>query len=62
VIRAGISVISGSYWPKMIDDLVLRAGNETNMDLHVGLARILLVLEATHCAIGLPITIIAVPF
>ena len=59
---AGISVIVGAYWPLMIDDLVLRAGNLAGLDFYIGLAAILLVLEATRRAVGLPITIIAFIF
>ncbi|QCJ42834.1 TRAP transporter permease [Bacillus sp. S3] len=59
---AALSVIIGAYWPLMIDDLVLRAGNVTSLDFYIGMAAILLVLEATRRAVGLPITIIAVLF
>ena len=62
LILAIFSVIVGIYWPLMMDDLVLRAGNVTNLDFYVGLVAILLVLEATRRAVGLPITIIAVIF
>ncbi|MEH7438629.1 TRAP transporter permease [Neobacillus drentensis] len=62
LILAIFSVIVGIYWPLMMDDLVLRAGNVTNLDFFVGLVAILLVLEATRRAVGLPITIIAVIF
>ncbi|WP_413299113.1 TRAP transporter permease [Bacillus sp. 1P10SD] len=62
MILACIAVIVGSYWPLMIDELVLRAGNLTDLDFYVGLAGILLVLEATRRAVGLPITIIAILF
>ncbi|MGG3560885.1 TRAP transporter permease [Neobacillus rhizosphaerae] len=62
MILAGISVVVGAYWPLMIDELVLRTGNLTNLDFYVGLAGILLVLEATRRAVGLPITIIAILF
>jgi TRAP transporter 4TM/12TM fusion protein len=61
-ILALISVIVGAYWPLMLDDLVLRAGIVTQLDFYVGLAAILLVLEATRRAVGLPITIIALIF
>jgi TRAP transporter 4TM/12TM fusion protein len=57
-----LSIIVGAYWPLLIDDLVLRAGNVTTLDFYVGLAAILLVLEATRRAVGLPITIIALIF
>lgn len=49
----------GAYWPLMIDDLVSRVGVITELDFYVGVAAILLVLEATRRAVGLPITIIA---
>jgi TRAP transporter 4TM/12TM fusion protein len=62
VILAVLSIVVGAYWPLMIDDLVLRAGNVTGLDFYVGLAAILLVLEATRRAVGLPITIIAIVF
>lgn len=62
VILAIISVIVGGYWPVLIDDLVLRAGNVTQLDFYVGLAAILLVLEATRRTVGLPISIIAIVF
>ncbi|WHX98357.1 TRAP transporter permease [Neobacillus sp. DY30] len=61
-ILALLAVIIGAYWPLFIDDLVLRAGNVTTLDFYVGLAAILLVLEATRRAVGLPITIIAIIF
>ncbi len=62
IILAIISVVVGAYWPVLIDDLVLRAGNVTQIDFYVGLAAILLVLEATRRTVGLPITIIAIVF
>lgn len=62
IILSIISVIVGAYWPVLIDDLVLRAGNVTQIDFYVGLAAILLVLEATRRTVGLPITIIALIF
>ncbi|WP_423802450.1 TRAP transporter permease [Neobacillus sp. SAB-20_R2A] len=61
-ILAAISVVVGAYWPLMIDDLVLRAGMLTDLDFYVGLAAIVLVLEATRRAVGLPIAIIAIVF
>ena len=62
LILAAGSVVVGSYWPIMIDDLVNRVGRLTEMDLGIGLLAILLVLEATRRAVGLPITIIALLF
>ncbi|MFD1735569.1 TRAP transporter permease [Bacillus salitolerans] len=57
-----LGVIVGSYWPLMIQDLVLRVGRLTTLDLIVGTLAIILVLEATRRAVGLPITIIGLVF
>lgn len=57
-----IAVAVGAYWPLMIDDLVLRVGRLTELDFYIGLAAILLVLEATRRAVGLPIMIISITF
>lgn len=54
-----LSIGVGLYWPIMYNDLVFRVGNVTTLDLIVGVLAILLVLEATRRAVGLPITIIA---
>ncbi|MBM7659609.1 TRAP transporter 4TM/12TM fusion protein [Bacillus mesophilus] len=59
---AVVGIVVGSYWPIMIQDLVLRVGRLTPVDIIVGLLAILLVLEATRRAVGLPITIIALVF
>jgi TRAP transporter 4TM/12TM fusion protein len=61
-ILAILGVIVGSYWPLMIQELVLRVGRLTPVDLLIGLLAIVLVLEATRRAVGLPITIIAIVF
>ncbi|NMH69416.1 TRAP transporter permease [Bacillus sp. RO3] len=61
----GLSVISvgiGAYWPIMQDDIVSRVGIMTSLDFYVGFAAMILVLEATRRAVGLPITIIASSF
>jgi TRAP transporter 4TM/12TM fusion protein len=57
-----LGVIVGSYWPLLIQDLVLRVGRLTTLDMVVGIMAIILVLEATRRAVGLPITIIALVF
>ncbi len=62
IILAATSVAVGAYWPLMINDLVNRVGRLTDVDFIVGLAAVLLVLEATRRAVGLPIMIIAVLF
>ncbi len=62
IILAIISVAVGAYWPVMIDVLVLRAGNVTQLDFFIGIVAIILVLEATRRTVGLPITIISIVF
>jgi TRAP transporter 4TM/12TM fusion protein len=62
IILAIVSVAVGAYWPLMIDELVMRVGMLTQVDFYIGLLAILLVLEATRRAVGLPITIIATVF
>jgi TRAP transporter 4TM/12TM fusion protein len=62
IVLAVISVGIGAYWPMMQDEIVSRVGIMTSLDFYVGLAAILLVLEATRRAVGLPITIISSAF
>lgn len=62
IILAILSVVVGAYWPLFIDEIVMRAGRLTEIDFYVGLLAVLLVLEATRRAVGLPITVIAVLF
>ena len=57
-----LSIGVGLYWPIMYKELVFRIGNVTTLDLIVGVLAILLTLEATRRAVGLPITIIASVF
>lgn len=54
-----LSIAVGLYWPLMYNDLVFRLGRVTEMDLIVGILAVLLTLEATRRAVGMPITIIA---
>lgn len=61
-ILAIVSVAVGAYWPIKINELVMQAGQLTQFDFYIGLAAILLVLEATRRTVGLPITIIALLF
>lgn len=58
-ILALLSVVVGLYWPIMYESLVMRIGNVEPMDLIIGILAVLLTLEASRRAVGLPITIIA---
>lgn len=62
IILAVLAVGVGAYWPLMIEEIVNRVGQLTTLDFYVGLLAIILVLEATRRAVGLPITIIALVF
>jgi TRAP transporter 4TM/12TM fusion protein len=62
LLLALIAVAVGAYWPVMIDELVNRVGRLTPTDFYIGIAAILLVLEATRRTVGMPITIIAALF
>ncbi|MHC0038681.1 TRAP transporter permease [Pseudoneobacillus sp. C159] len=62
LILAGLAIVVGAYWPLMIDELVMRVGRLTDLDFYIGLAGIILVLEATRRTVGLPITVIAMIF
>lgn len=61
-ILALIAVAVGSYWVLNYETLVQSLGQLSTIDFYIGLAAILLVLEAARRAVGLPITIIAVVF
>lgn len=61
-VLALLSVGIGAYWPINFNDLVMSVGRLSQMDFIVGIIAILLVLEATRRAVGLPITIIALIF
>ncbi len=61
-ILALLAIGVGLYWPIMYDDLVFRLGRVTDLDLVVGITAVILTLEATRRAVGLPITIIASVF
>lgn len=62
LLLAVIAIAVGVYWPVMIDELVNRVGRLTPLDFYIGIAAILLVLEATRRTVGLPIMIIAAIF
>lgn len=57
-----LSIIVCGYWPVFYETLVQQIGNITQVQMFIGGAAILLVLEATRRAVGLPITIIAIIF
>lgn len=61
-ILAALGVAAGMYIFFMYDELVLRAAAPTAMDLVVGVAGLLLVLEATRRSIGKELSILAVIF
>lgn len=62
IILSLLSIGVSLYWVIDYDNLVLRTGNYTTMDMIVGGLAILLVLEAARRVVGLPITIIASVF
>jgi TRAP transporter 4TM/12TM fusion protein len=62
IILALLSIGVGLYWPLMYEDLVLRIGRMTDLDMAVAIVAVLLTLEAARRAVGLPITIIASAF
>ncbi|MGM9927313.1 MAG: TRAP transporter permease [Bacillus sp. (in: firmicutes)] len=62
IILSLLGIVVGSYWPLLMEELVMRPGTVTTMDYYVGLLAILLVLEATRRTVGLPIMIIALLF
>ncbi|RKQ33433.1 TRAP transporter permease [Oceanobacillus halophilus] len=57
-----LSILVASYWPIFYDTLVQQIGGINEAQMVVGGVAILLVLEATRRAVGLPITIIAIFF
>ncbi|WP_342574752.1 TRAP transporter permease [Solibacillus sp. FSL K6-1781] len=58
-ILAILSIVIGSYWVINYDRLVRSLGKLETLDFWVGLFAVLLVLEASRRAVGLPIAIIA---
>jgi TRAP transporter 4TM/12TM fusion protein len=62
VVLAILSIGVGAYWPLFFEELVMSVGRLTTLDFAVGLVAIVLVLEATRRAVGLPIMIIAIIF
>ncbi|MCM3087237.1 TRAP transporter permease [Bhargavaea ginsengi] len=62
IILALLSIGVGLYWPLQYDELVMRVGRVTDLDMTVAILAVLLTLEASRRAVGLPITIIASAF
>lgn len=58
LLGAGVNL----YWIINYQDILMRAGDPTKLDLIVGALAILLVLEAARRIVGLPITVIAALF
>lgn len=54
-----LSIAVCAYWPVYYDELVQQIGTITDVQLWIGGIGILLVLEASRRAVGLPITVIA---
>lgn len=61
-ILATLSLIVCSYWPLYYETLVQKIGGISDVQFIIGGIAILLVLEASRRAVGLPITIIALVF
>ncbi len=59
VILILLAVMVSAYWPVFYETLVQQIGTITDVQIIVGGIAILLVLEASRRAVGLPITIIA---
>ncbi|MGM0888040.1 MAG: TRAP transporter permease [Bacillota bacterium] len=62
IILAILSIGVGAYWPLFFEDIVMNVGRLGVLDFAVGFMAILLVLEATRRAVGLPIMVIAILF
>jgi TRAP transporter 4TM/12TM fusion protein len=62
IILALLAIGVGLYWPLQYDELVMRVGRVTDLDMTVAILAVLLTLEASRRAVGLPITIIASAF
>ncbi|MDM5358522.1 TRAP transporter permease [Peribacillus sp. ACCC06369] len=62
ILLAILSIGVGAYWPLFFEDIVMNVGRLGALDFAVGLMAILLVLEATRRAVGLPIMVIAILF
>ncbi|WP_173917060.1 TRAP transporter permease [Halobacillus sp. Marseille-Q1614] len=61
-ILIALSFFVGTYWLFNYEQIVRSAGSLTTLDFYVGVLAVLLVLEATRRAVGVPITVIAAAF
>lgn len=61
-ILALLSIVVCAYWPVFYDTLVQQIGGITETQMIIGSIGILLVLEASRRAVGLPIVIVAAAF
>jgi len=59
---AAIGAASAMYLIVFYRELALRPGNPTGLDIAIGIAGVLVLLEATRRAVGLPMTVLAVLF
>lgn len=57
-----LSILVCGYWPVFYESLVQQIGTITDVQIIIGSVAILLVLEASRRAVGIPITIIATVF
>jgi len=62
LLLAAIGAASAMYLIVFYRELALRPGNPTGLDIAVGIAGVLVLLEATRRAVGLPMTVLAVLF
>lgn len=61
-ILVGLTIVVCGYWPVFYDTMIQQIGSINSQQAVIGGLAILLVIEATRRAIGLPITIIATVF
>ena len=57
-----VGAFCGAYLFLFYNEVATRPGNPSQMDLVVGIAGVLILLEATRRAVGLPMTILAILF
>src|SRR5690625_4942242 len=62
ILLAVAAIVVCGYWPVFYETLVQKIGGIDNTQMIIGGIAILLVLEATRRAVGLPITIISLVF